>query len=153
MSPVSLVLCTTITWVDLKDRIGQRSPVYRMRCPCFITQVYFSPASFPATKHKQISRHLLIIAQLCKTILLRKYLKWIEVFNIPDRSHWSSSTLKRWTNLGALVAFPVHPLHRLNLGVIYLPWQIEHFGSNIKGPKNIIEIWQQCSHLCYRELL
>ena len=31
MSPVSLVLRTIVTWVDLKDRIGIRPPVYCMR--------------------------------------------------------------------------------------------------------------------------
>ena len=37
MLPVSLVLRTTVNWVDLKDRIGIRPPVYCMRCLCFIT--------------------------------------------------------------------------------------------------------------------
>ena len=46
MSQVSLVLCTIVTWVDLKDRIVIRPPVYCRRCICFITQVYFLPAFF-----------------------------------------------------------------------------------------------------------
>ena len=41
MSPVSLVLCTVVTWVDLKDRIGKRPPVYCMGCPCFIIINYY----------------------------------------------------------------------------------------------------------------
>ena len=64
MLPVSLVLRTIVTWVDLKDRIGIRPPVYCMRCLCFITQASFLPAFFQATQHKQISLHLLLIAQL-----------------------------------------------------------------------------------------
>ena len=36
MLPVSLVLRTLVTWVDLKDRIGVRLPVYCMR---FLTLV------------------------------------------------------------------------------------------------------------------
>ena len=39
MSPVSLVLCTIVTQVDFKDRIGIRPPVYCKRCLCFITQL------------------------------------------------------------------------------------------------------------------
>ena len=48
MSPVSLVFRTIITWVDLKDRIGQRPPVYRMKFLCSITQLRHSG---PAGKH------------------------------------------------------------------------------------------------------
>ena len=49
MSPVSLVLRTIVTWVGLKDRIGQRPSVYCMRCVCFITQAYL---------RKQATRHV-----------------------------------------------------------------------------------------------
>ena len=79
MSQVSLVLRTIVAWVDIKDRIGQRPPVYCMICPCFITQVYFSPAFFQATQHKQISRHLLLVAHffcLFPTLLESFKLEW-----------------------------------------------------------------------------
>ena len=54
MSPVSLVLRTIVKWVDLKDRIGQRPPVYCMICLCFITQAYFLPALFDQKRTSKI---------------------------------------------------------------------------------------------------
>ena len=63
--------CNIISFEELTKTNVQKNnfnslsaPVYCMRCPCFNKQASFSPAFFQATQHKQISRHLLLIAHL-----------------------------------------------------------------------------------------
>ena len=83
MSPVSLLFHTIVDYseIDLKDRIGIRLPVHHIRFPCSNKQVSFLPASFQATQHKQISRHLLFNSCLKFTLkVLHKLVKGYPIF-------------------------------------------------------------------------
>ena len=76
MLPVFLVLCTIATWVDFKDRIGIRLPVYCMRCLCFITQASFLPAFF---KLRGTNKHYATFSYCGLRLTLCYYLPLVEL--------------------------------------------------------------------------